>query len=110
MSLHPSTVVASELARTVLVKNYFYRIRMEAAKALVAVSLAAIAVVDGKYSTSDCDYIGHFLLEKLFQSLYCHASLKDETSFDADVRPDPNDFSDFADYFLKKVGFTFLRT
>lgn len=31
-------VVASELARTVLVKNFFYRVRMEAAKALVHVS------------------------------------------------------------------------
>lgn len=30
-------IVASELARTVLVSNYFYRIRTEAAKALVFV-------------------------------------------------------------------------
>lgn len=33
----PSPIVASNLAKTVLVTNYFYRIRMEAALALVAV-------------------------------------------------------------------------
>ena len=37
MALNPSPVVASELVRTILVDNYFYRIRMEAAKALVNV-------------------------------------------------------------------------
>lgn len=34
----PSPIVSSNLAKTVLVTNYFYRIRMEAALALVAVS------------------------------------------------------------------------
>lgn len=38
MTMYPSPVIASELARTVLVENYFYRVRMEAARALVAVS------------------------------------------------------------------------
>jgi transcription initiation factor TFIID subunit 2 len=38
MAHHPSPVVASELAKTVLVSNYFYRVRMEAAQALVNVS------------------------------------------------------------------------
>ena len=34
----PSPIVSSNLAKTVLVTNYFYRVRMEAALALVAVS------------------------------------------------------------------------
>jgi len=38
MTAYPSPVIASELARVVLVENYFYRVRMEAARALVAVS------------------------------------------------------------------------
>lgn len=40
MTQYPSPVIASELARTVLVENYYYRVRMEAARALVAVSRA----------------------------------------------------------------------
>lgn len=38
----PSPIVSSNLAKTVLVTNYFYRIRMEAALALVAVSASAL--------------------------------------------------------------------
>lgn len=38
MTMYPSPVIASELARTVLVENYYYRVRMEAARALVVVS------------------------------------------------------------------------
>jgi transcription initiation factor TFIID subunit 2 len=38
MALNPSPVVASELVKTLMVKNYFYRVRMEAARALVNVS------------------------------------------------------------------------
>jgi transcription initiation factor TFIID subunit 2 len=40
MAVNPSAVVASELAKTVLVSNYFYRVRMEAARALMNVSLS----------------------------------------------------------------------
>lgn len=38
MCMYPSPVIASELAKVVLVENYFYRVRMEAARALVLVS------------------------------------------------------------------------
>ena len=41
---YQSPVVANELARTVLVKNYFYRVRMEAAKELFRVSGPALTV------------------------------------------------------------------
>jgi hypothetical protein len=46
MRLYATPVVASELAKTVLVKNYFYRVRMEAARALVTVSQSRADVAD----------------------------------------------------------------
>ena len=55
-----------------------------------------------QYSTSECEYIGLFLLLKLFQSLYCEGSAGDDP-LDTDLQPKPNDFSDFTGYFLKKV-------
>nr|XP_019009377.1 transcription initiation factor TFIID subunit 2 [Kwoniella pini CBS 10737]OCF48158.1 transcription initiation factor TFIID subunit 2 [Kwoniella pini CBS 10737] len=91
MRAYPSPVIASELARTVLVKNYYYRVRMEAARALAV------------YNVSECDYIGYFLVLKLFQTLYCHLpSDPDAEAPDMKCRPLPNDFSDFSDYFVKK--------
>ncbi|OXC60064.1 hypothetical protein LQV05_005617 [Cryptococcus neoformans] len=91
MRMYPSPVIASELARTVLVKNYFYRVRMEAARALAM------------YNSSECDYIGYFLIMKLFQVFYCQPSSGNETE-PPEIRclPLPNDFSNFADYFVKK--------
>ncbi|ORY34750.1 hypothetical protein BCR39DRAFT_514465 [Naematelia encephala] len=73
MALYQSPVVASELARTVLVKNYFYRVRMEAARALV------------NFCSATSDY-GLFYLLKLQRSLFMG----------------PNSFEDISDYFLKK--------
>nr|XP_018260330.1 transcription initiation factor TFIID subunit 2 [Kwoniella dejecticola CBS 10117]OBR82488.1 transcription initiation factor TFIID subunit 2 [Kwoniella dejecticola CBS 10117] len=91
MRAYPSPVIASELARTVLVKNYYYRVRMEAARALAV------------YNVSECDYIGYFLVLKLFQTLYCHPpSDPDAEAPDMECRPLPNDFSNFSDYFVKK--------
>nr|ODN87996.1 transcription initiation factor TFIID subunit 2 [Cryptococcus depauperatus CBS 7841] len=91
MRMYPSPVVASELAKTVLVKNYFYRVRMEAARAL------------SLYNTSECDYIGYFLIMKLFQTCFCYASTTSEAEApEIRCRPLPNDFSNIADYFVKK--------
>ena len=56
MTLHASPVVAGELARTVLVKNYFYRVRIEAAKALRVVS---------RKSDQDCAYCSILLLRAI---------------------------------------------
>ncbi|WWD20285.1 hypothetical protein CI109_104761 [Kwoniella shandongensis] len=91
MRVYPTPVVASELARTVLVKNYYYRVRMEAARALAA------------YNISECDYIGYFLVMRLFQTLYCQKPADPDVDVpDLDCRPLPNDFSNFPDYFVKK--------
>ncbi|WRT69673.1 uncharacterized protein IL334_006663 [Kwoniella shivajii] len=91
MRAFPSPVIASELARTVLVKNYYYRVRMEAARALA------------QYNVSECDYIGYFLVLKLFQTLFCLSpSNPDAEAPEMECRPLPNDFSSFSDYFVKK--------
>ncbi|WVQ79213.1 hypothetical protein IAT38_001309 [Cryptococcus sp. DSM 104549] len=91
MRIYPSPVVASELARTVLVKNYFYRVRMEAARALAT------------FNVSECDYVGYFYIMKLFQTFYCHPPTRPETEApEVTCRPLPNDFSNFAEYFVKK--------
>jgi hypothetical protein len=62
-----SPVIASELARTVLVKNYYYRVRMEAAQALINVSYAAFTtdnstrtkrvIISATFSFSSCSSI-----------------------------------------------------
>lgn len=44
MALVPSPVVASELAKAILVPNYFYRVRMEAARALTNVRSASLCL------------------------------------------------------------------
>lgn len=109
MRMYPSPVIASELARTVLVKNYFYRVRMEAARALAMVCpvpylCILITKLCQQYNSSECDYIGYFLIMKLFQVFYCQPSSGNETEPpEIQCLPLPNDFSNFADYFVKKV-------
>ncbi|OCF35231.1 transcription initiation factor TFIID subunit 2 [Kwoniella heveanensis BCC8398] len=91
MRVYPTPVIASELARTVLVKNYYFRVRMEAARALAA------------YNLSECDYIGYYLVLKLFQTFFCESpSDRDAEASEMDLRPLPNDFTNLADYFVKK--------
>ena len=85
-------VVSSNLAKTALVTNYFYRIRMEAVLALVATA------------TQKNDFLGLFYLLKIFQSRYCYEPER-ETSDPFAFRcvPRPNDFTDFAEYHLRKT-------
>ncbi|WVF68463.1 hypothetical protein IAT40_003229 [Kwoniella sp. CBS 6097] len=91
MRVYPTPVIASELARTVLVKNYYFRVRMEAARALAA------------YNLSECDYIGYYLVLKLFQTFFCQPpSNPNAEAPEMELRPVPNDFTNFADYFVKK--------
>lgn len=87
-----TAVVSSTLAKTALVTNYFYRIRMEAALALVS------------SANRNLDYLGLFFLLKIFQSRYCFPP-EHETSDPFAFRcvPHPNDFSDFAEYHLRKA-------
>ena len=97
LSRMPSKIVASNLAKTVLVSNYFVRIRMEACLALVSCS------------TLKDDCLGLFYLLKLFQTWYCFEPEKEETDpFLFRCIPKTNDFSDLTDYFLRKTIVTAL--
>jgi transcription initiation factor TFIID subunit 2 len=107
MTLYPSPVIASELARTVLVENYFYRVRMEAARALVAVGYFLTDSSNPQYNTAEADYMGLFLLMKIFQTFYCHPT-DDGDPVNAEAHPLPNDFSNLSDYFMKKSIITAL--
>lgn len=64
LSTHQIPVVASELAKVVLIRNYFYRVRIAAVRALVAVSLRFVFCLH-QFDTPDCNHIGSFLLHKL---------------------------------------------
>ncbi|KDN40979.1 hypothetical protein K437DRAFT_258484 [Tilletiaria anomala UBC 951] len=90
----PSKVVSSILCRTVLVEKYFFRIRVEAAHALVNCAVPTL------------EYLGLFHLLKLFQSRYCHQQPPDyeaEGPLDMLLIPKANDFSDLPEYFLRRA-------
>ncbi|BGP14759.1 hypothetical protein JCM10213_004302 [Rhodosporidiobolus nylandii] len=92
LSSMPSLVVSSNLCKTVLVNNYFVRIRMEAALALITCA------------TPDQQYLGLFHLFKLFQTWYCfEPDVETQDAFGFRCIPKTNDFGDFTMYFLKKT-------
>ncbi|TDL26427.1 TATA-binding protein associated factor Taf2 [Rickenella mellea] len=87
----PNALVSSQLTRTVLVTNYFYRIRCEAALALV------------NCANQRLDYIGLFHLFKLFLR-YCYdPEDPDQDLFLHKYVPRPNNFSDFSEYYVRKA-------
>ncbi|GAA5975739.1 hypothetical protein JCM10908_005265 [Rhodotorula pacifica] len=95
LSSLPSPIVSSNLCKTVLVSNYFVRIRMEAALALITCA------------TLEQQYLGLFHLLKLFQSWFCfEPDVETHDPFGFRCIPQTNDFSDFTLYFLKKTLLT----
>ncbi|KAG6911349.1 hypothetical protein DXG01_001020 [Tephrocybe rancida] len=70
----PTAIVSSTLTKTVLVSNYYFRIRSEAALALVSLFLRYC------YDPEDAN-----------QDLFAHTYV-----------PKPNEFSDFGEYFVRK--------
>ncbi|KZS93535.1 hypothetical protein SISNIDRAFT_441399 [Sistotremastrum niveocremeum HHB9708] len=91
LSRQSSHIVSSTLTKTVLVTNYFFRIRVEAALALV------------NCATRRLDFIGLFHLFKMFLR-YCY-NPDDPTKelFTLKYVPRPNDFSDLAEYFVRRA-------
>ncbi|KAF8640825.1 hypothetical protein AX17_000474 [Amanita inopinata Kibby_2008] len=86
----PTAIVSSTLTKTVLVSNYYFRIRCEAALALVNCAIRRL------------DFLGLFHLFKLFLR-YCYEPEDvNQDLFDHTYVPKPNDFSDFAEYFVRK--------
>ncbi|WFD29826.1 hypothetical protein MSPP1_000839 [Malassezia sp. CBS 17886] len=93
LSQLPSLITSSMLTRTVLVTKYFYRIRAEAAHGLANCALPHL------------DLLGLFHLLMLFRTGYCIPvpNASDSTALDAPCIPKPNDFSDMADYFVRRA-------
>ncbi|KAG2053092.1 zincin [Suillus hirtellus] len=84
-----TAIVSSTFTKTVLVSNYYYRIRCEAAMALCAIQ--------------KLDFLGLFHLFKLFLR-YCYdPEDPNQDLFAHTYVPKPNDFSDLAEYFVRKV-------
>ncbi|KAH9858258.1 hypothetical protein C2E23DRAFT_892071 [Lenzites betulinus] len=90
LSKSPNAIISSTLTKTVLVSNYYYRIRCEAAGALVTCA------------TQKLDWLGLFHLFKLFLR-YCYEPEDPKADlFSHTYVPRPNDFSDLAEYFVRK--------
>ncbi len=110
LSKSPNAIISSTLTKTILVSNYFYRIRCEAAGALVNVSdmdssrtLAAFLYAL-QCATQKLDWLGLFHLFKLFLR-YCYEPEDQKADlFSHTYVPRPNDFSDIAEYFVRKVS------
>ncbi|KAJ6520284.1 hypothetical protein C8R45DRAFT_55863 [Mycena sanguinolenta] len=90
LAQQPTKIVSSTLTKTVLVSNYYFRIRCEAAVALVHCSIPRL------------DYLGLFHLFKLFLR-YCYdPEDPNQDLFNHTYVPKPNDFSDLPEYFVRK--------
>ncbi|KAJ6541894.1 hypothetical protein B0H19DRAFT_1175115 [Mycena capillaripes] len=90
LAQQPTKIVSSTLTKTVLVSNYYFRIRCEAAVALVHCSIPRL------------DYLGLFHLFKLFLR-YCYdPEDPNQDLFAHTYVPKPNDFSDLPEYFVRK--------
>ena len=85
-------VIVSELSKAVLVTNYFFRVRIEAAKALVL-------------NANANEHLGLFHLLKIYQSRYCYPpEVETMDPFQFTCIPRPNEFSDFAEHLVQKVS------
>ncbi|KAG6813996.1 hypothetical protein H0H92_004489 [Tricholoma furcatifolium] len=86
----PTAIVSSTLTKTVLVSNYFFRIRSEAALALISCAIRKL------------DFLGLFHLFKLFLR-YCYdPEDPNQDLFAHTYVPKPNEFSDLGEYFVRK--------
>ncbi|KAG9008792.1 hypothetical protein FRB90_008736 [Tulasnella sp. 427] len=89
LARQPSSIVSSFLTHTVLVSNYFYRVRMEAALLLILCA------------SEEMQYIGIFHLFKIFTA-WCYEPQQRRHEFGTRFIPRPNDFSNIPDYFVRK--------
>ncbi|THH19678.1 hypothetical protein EW146_g1531 [Bondarzewia mesenterica] len=88
----PTAIISSTLTKTVLVTNYFFRIRCEAALTLVTCAIRQL------------DFLGLFHLFKLFLR-YCYDPEDPQQDlFTHTYVPRPNDFSDLAEYAVRRVN------
>ncbi|KAL0580698.1 hypothetical protein V5O48_001339 [Marasmius crinis-equi] len=90
LARQPTSIVSSTLTKTVLVSNYHYRIRVEAALALVNCAIRRL------------DFLGLFHLFKLFLRYCYEPEDANQDLFTHTYVPKPNDFSDLSEYFVRK--------
>ncbi|EGO05242.1 hypothetical protein SERLA73DRAFT_82815 [Serpula lacrymans var. lacrymans S7.3] len=90
LAKQPTAIVSSTFTKTVLVSNYFYRIRCEAALALVNCAIRRL------------DFLGLFHLFKLFLRNCYEPEDSNQDLFAHTYVPKPNDFSDLSEYFVRK--------
>jgi hypothetical protein len=81
---------------------------MEAVKALKEVCLEMGCSYDSPNASKNAvpatDYVGLFHILKLYQHFYCYPPESDTLDpFEIQCKPKPNDFTNFADYFVLKV-------
>ncbi|THH09339.1 hypothetical protein EW145_g2091 [Phellinidium pouzarii] len=91
LARQPTPIVSSTLTKAVLVTNYFFRVRCEAALALVSCA------------TRRLDFVGLFHLFKLFLRYCYEPEDPDQDLFSHKFVPRPNDFSDFTEYLVRKA-------
>ncbi|KAH9968683.1 TATA-binding protein associated factor Taf2 [Russula dissimulans] len=90
LSKMPNAIVSSTFTKTVLVTNYFFRVRCEATLALVTCAYQQL------------DFLGLFHLFKLFLR-YCYdPDDAQQDLFTHSYVPRPNDFSDISEYFVRR--------
>ncbi|KAK0208686.1 hypothetical protein DFS33DRAFT_1413599 [Desarmillaria ectypa] len=94
LAKQPTAIVSSTLTKTVLVSNYHYRIRTEAASALVNCAIRRL------------DFLGLFHLFKLFLRYCYEPEDPNQDLFSHTYVPKPNDFSDLSEYFVRKTLIT----
>ncbi|KAJ8084704.1 hypothetical protein PM082_003480 [Marasmius tenuissimus] len=98
LARQPTAIVSSTLTKSVLVSNYHYRIRVEAALALVNCAIRKL------------DFLGLFHLFKLFLR-YCYEPEDlNQDLFTHTYIPKPNDFSDLSEYFVRKSLITAISS
>ncbi|OBZ68561.1 Transcription initiation factor TFIID subunit 2 [Grifola frondosa] len=90
LSKIPNAIISSTLTKTILVSNYYYRIRCEAAQALVACAIPRL------------EWLGLFHLFKLFLRYCYEPEDQKQDLFTHTYVPRPNDFSDVSEYFVRK--------
>jgi len=104
-----TAIVSSTFAKTVLVSNYYFRIRCEAALALINVSdlcsddTMFLIVWPSQCAIRKLDFIGLFHLFKLFLRYCYEPENQNQDLFTHTYVPKPNDFSDLSEYFVRKV-------
>lgn len=109
LAKQPTAIVSSTLTKTVLVSNYFFRIRCEAALGLVSVGRHFDFAVDRGLNSFQCairklDFLGLFHLFKLFMRYCYEPDDPNQDLFAHTYVPKPNDFSEMPEYFVRKVN------